>query len=363
MTDWRGLHMSSTKKLDVIRMVLAIVIALGISFLIIVLTSKEPVTAIIKLLTGPLTSKRSFANVIEAMIPLIFTGTGVCIMFSAKQTNLGGEGAFHLGGLVAAVVALKVVLPAGLSPVAALVCAALAGALFTAIPAVMKIKTGSPVLVSSLLINYLALYFGNYILNYVIRDPNSGTASYPIPEAASLPVLVSGTRIHLGIMIALAVAICGYLFLYKTKLGYELRLTGQNEAFARYSGISIVKVILVSQLIGGSIAGLGGGVELLSPIYARFTWASLLGYGWDAIIICTLSRKNPLYTPLAAFFLAYLRTGASIMARSTDVTLEIIQITQGIIILLVVAEQFLSGYRQKMIAKEAKAALREQEVA
>lgn len=355
--------MNSAKKMDIIRMILAIAIALFLSFLIIVLTSKEPVTAIVKLLTGPLQSRRSFFNVVEAMIPLIFTGTGVCIMFSAKQTNLGGEGAFHLGGLAAACVALKVILPAGLSPAAALVCAALAGALFTCIPAVMKIKTGSPVLVSSLLINYLALYFGNYVLNYVIRDPGSGTASYPIPEVSKLPVLLSGTRVHAGIIIALLAAVGGYLFLYKTKLGYELRLTGQNEEFARYSGINIVKVILISQLIGGAVAGLGGGVEILSPIYARFTWASLLGYGWDAIIICTLSKKNPLYTPFAAFFLAYLRIGASIMARSTDVTLEIIQITQGIIILLVVAEQFLSGYKQKMIAKEAKAALGEQEVA
>lgn len=355
--------MNSQKKFDIIRTVLSIGIALAISFLIIFLTSDEPILAITKLLTGPLTSKRSFANVIEAMIPLIFTGTGVCIMFSAKQINLSGEGAFHLGGLVAAVVALKFILPAGLSPVIALLFAAIAGALFTAIPAILKIKTNSPVLVSSLMINYLALYFGNYILNYVIRDPNSGTASYLIPEAATLVTLIPGTRIHAGIIIALLVAVAGYFFLYKTKTGYEIRLTGQNEQFAKYSGVNIIKVIVVSQLVGGAIAGLGGGVELLSPIYQRFTWATLLGYGWDAIIICTLAKKNPLYTPFAAFFLAYLRTGASAMARSTDVTLEIVQITQGIIILLVVAEQFLSGYKHKMIAKEAKAALKEEGVA
>ena len=132
---------------------------------------------------------------------------------------------------------------------------------------------------------------------------------------------------------------------------------------ARYSGVSIVKVIVLSQILGGFVAGLGGGVEMLSPIYSRFTWTSLLGYGWDAIIICTLAKKNPLYTPFAALFLAYLRTGASIMARRTDVTLEIVQITQGIIILLVVAEQFLSKYKHKIIAKEAKAALKDEEVA
>jgi simple sugar transport system permease protein len=144
--------------------------------------------------------------------------------------------------------------------------------------------------------------------------------------------------------------------MFKTRTGYELRLTGENRSFARYSGINVIKITLISQLLGGFIFGIGGGVELLG-MYNRFTWTSQLGYGWDAIIITTLAKKNPLYVPFAAFFLAYLRTGASIMARSTDVVTEIVTITQGIIILLVVAEQFLSKYKHKMIAKEAKATL------
>lgn len=301
-------------------------------------------------------------NVVESMIPLIFTGTGVCIMFSANQINLAGEGAFHIGGLIASCIAIKVT--AGfVSPFAALVCAGLAGALFTVIPAIMKITTTASEMVSSLMINYIALYFGNYMLNNVIGDPKASAASYKLSEASELPVLIQGTRVHLGFIIAIAVAVLGYLFLYRTKMGYELRLAGENEEFARYSGVNIVKVIVLSQILGGFVAGLGGGVEMLSPIYSRFTWTSLLGYGWDAIIICTLAKKNPLYTPFAALFLAYLRTGASIMARRTDVTLEIVQITQGIIILLVVAEQFLSKYKHKIIAKEAKAALKDEEVA
>lgn len=348
--------MNSTKKFDAFRMIFSVLIALIISFGIIFLVSKEPVNAITNLALGPLRSKRNLANVVESMIPLIFTGTGVCIMFSANQINLAGEGAFHLGGLVAAVAALKLPLPAGISPVVCLLAAALAGAVFTAVPAWMKIKTDASELVSSLMLNYLSLWFCIYIMRYFICDPSKGSASWPIPDAASLPSLMKGTRIHAGLFIAVLVAVLGYMFLYKTKLGYELRLTGENEEFARYSGISVVKVILISQLAGGFIAGLGGGVELLSPIYTRFSWTSLLGYGWDAIIICTLARKNPLYTPFAALFLAYLRTGASIMARSTDVTLEIVQIAQGIIILLVVAEHFLSKTRHKMIAKEAREA-------
>ena len=355
--------MNSAKRFDMFRMVFSVLIALLISFVIIFFVSDEPVTAIVTLITGPFKSKRSMGNVIESMVPLIFTGTGVCIMFSANQINLATEGGFHLGGLVAAAVALKLGLPAGLSPIVAISLAAVAGAVFCAIPALMKIKTNSPELVSSLMINYISLWLCTFLLMHFLQDPSVGSASYKLPPESELPTLIKGTNIHLGLLIAFVVAVFGYVFLYKTRTGYELRLTGENENFARYSGINIVKVILISQMVGGVIAGIGGSVELLSPIYSRFSWVSLLGYGWDAIIICPLAKKNPLYTPLAALFLAYLRTGASIMARYTDVTLEIVQITQGIIILLVVAEQFLSGMKHRMIAREARASLKDEGVA
>ncbi|WP_326907595.1 ABC transporter permease [Sedimentibacter sp. MB31-C6] len=349
--------MNINKKFDIMRTLLAIGIALFISFLIIVLTSEEPLNAIIQLITGPLQSKRRFGNVIEAMIPLIFTGVGVSIMFAANQINLAGEGAFHIGGLIATFVAINTTLPLGISPLVCIIVAGVFGALVTVIPAILKIKTNSDVLVSSLMMNYIVFNFANYILNYFLRDSSAGSVvSYAVPQATQLNTIIQGTRIHIGLFIAIAVAILGYIFLYKTKTGYEIRLTGENQDFARYSGINIVKVTLISALLGGFIFGMGGGVELLG-MYNRFSWTSQLGYGWDAIIITTLARKNPLYVPFAAFFLAYLRTGASIMARSTDVVTEIVVITQGIIILLVVAEQFLSKYKHKMIAKEAKATI------
>lgn len=346
--------MNSTTKVNILRTLMAILIALGVSFLIILLVSEEPFTAISKLMFGPLQKSRYFGNVIEAMIPLIFTGVGVCIMFTANQINLAGEGAFHIGGLVASVIALNVALPAGIHPIVCILVAGLAGSIITLIPAILKVKTTANELVSSLMVNYLVLYMSNFILMRYLRDPKTGSGSYVLPESTELLNLFSGTRIHIGIIIALLVAVLGYLFLYKTKIGYELRLTGENESFAKYSGVNIVKVVLISQLVGGFVAGIGGGVEMLSPIYDRFTWTALLGYGWDAIIVCTLAKKNPLYVPFSAFFLAYLRTGASIMSRATDVSVEIVAIIQGVIIVLIVAEQFLSKYRYKMIAKEAK---------
>lgn len=349
--------MNSSNKFDILRMVLAVGIALLISFLIILIASDEPLRAILELLTGPLKSTRSFGNVIEKMIPLIFTGVGISIMFSANQINLAGEGSFHLGGLVATYIALNAAIPMGLSPWVCVLVAGFLGSLVTAVPAVMKIKTDSDVLVSSLMMNYIIVFFANYVLNYILRDPKAGAVvSFAIPAHIQLNSIIPGTRIHLGLFIALAVAFFGYVLLYKTKIGYEIRITGENMDFAKYSGINVLKVTLISQLIGGFIFGIGGGVEILG-MYNRFSWTSSLGYGWDAIIITTLAKKNPLYVPFAAFFLAYLRTGASKMSIATNVPTEIITVAQGIIILLVVAEQFLSKYKHKMIAKEARLSL------
>ena len=202
---------SSVKRFELFRMLFAIAIALLVSFGIIFLVSSQPLTAIYTLITGPFKSRRNFANVIEAMIPLIFTGTGVCIMFSANQINLAGEGAFHIGGLVSAVVALELGLSAGLSQAVAILLSGLAGAVFTAVPAVLKIKTNSSVLVSSLMLNYLAQWFATFILMHFICDPSIGSGSYLIPEELKLPAMIEKTRIHAGLIIALAAAVLGYL--------------------------------------------------------------------------------------------------------------------------------------------------------
>ncbi len=349
--------MNKDTKFNVIRTTASIVIALGISFIIIFFISEEPLEAIKQMLTGPISRKRLFGNVIELTIPLIFTGLGVSIMFSAMQINLASEGAFHIGGVIAAVVALNLPMPGFIHPYVAILLAGLVGAVFTFIPAILKIKTTANEIVSSLMLNYIALFFASYILNYYLRDPGAGSvASFTLPASSKLPSIISGTNIHIGLIIALLFTAGAYIFLYKSKMGYMIRVSGQNEDFAKFSGINILKVILISQIIGGFIAGMGGGIHLLG-LYRRFTWTTLLGYGWDAIIVATLAKNNPIYVPLTAFFLAYIRIGADIMSRSTDVTPEIVSITQGTIIILIVAEQFLAKYRHKLVAKEAKSSI------
>ena len=129
-------------------------------------------------------------------------------------------------------------------------------------------------------------------------------------------------------------------------------MTGLNKNFAAYSGISVTGVIIYSQIISGGIAGLAGAADVLG-LYRRFQWQMLPGYGFDGIIIATLARNNPIAVPVAALFLAYIRSGASVMSRMTDVSSEMVAIIQGIMILLVTAQAFLSTWHHRAVVKEA----------
>jgi simple sugar transport system permease protein len=149
----------------------------------------------------------------------------------------------------------------------------------------------------------------------------------------------------------IAVTILTVIFMRRTTWGYALVQTGRSPGFASYSGINTPLVLIYSQLIGGFIAGIGGSVEVLG-MYDRFQWQNLMGYGFDGVIVAILAKNKPQLIPVAAFFLAYIRIGADRMSTATDVTSEMISIIQGIIIMLVAAQAFMSRQRQKMLVKE-----------
>lgn len=340
-------------RFEVIRFLLAIALSIGLAFIIIFFVSKMPFEAIRKLFFGPLESVRRFGNVIELTIPLTFTGLAVAVMFQANQFNMGAEGSFYIGGVVATMAALSFSFAKVLHPFVILLLAGIAGGIICAIPAILKIKWNASELVSSLMLNYVFFNLGIYIINNKFRDANAGAmASLRFPDTALLGKIIPRTRIHAGLFIVIVAVIVVYLFLYHTKRGYALRMTGLNMEFANYSGLKTGAVILYSQFIGGFIAGVGGATEMIG-MYDRFTWQQLTNYGFDGIIVAILAKQNPIFVPVAAFFLAYLRIGADRMGSGTDVSYEMVSIIQGVIIMLIAAQAFLSKYRQKMIVKGA----------
>ena len=336
-----------------LRTVLAVAISLVIALVTILLVSDVPGVALKAFLFGPLDSMRHFGNVLEMMIPLIFTGLAVGIMFQADQFNLGAEGAFFMGAVVSSFVAILWPMPAFIHPVVTILMGGLTGAVFCGIPALLKVKWGASELVSSLMFNYIAFFFGLYLINYFLRDPNAGAmVSYLLPATAKLPYIIPNTRVHFGLIIALLAVAAMYFFNYRTRWGYKNRLTGFNSLFAEYAGIKTAAVVISAQLIGGFIAGAGGSIELLG-LYRRFSWQNLPGYGWSGVIVAILARRNPAYIPLAAFFLAYLRIGADLMSRQSDVQNEIVAIIQGVMIVLIAAAGFLEKAQYKMVFRDA----------
>ena len=335
----------------VVRFAIAILIACIISFIIMSFSSSNSLAAIGNLFIGPLTTVRRFSTVLETAIPLTFAGLATCVMFKANQFNMAAEGGFFLGALGAAITAIFMPGPPILVIIVAMLVAGMIGSLVCAIPGFLKVKWNCSELVVSLMLNYVALYFGTFIFNQFAKDPNSAyKASLPFRDGVSLGQLIPKTRLHFGIVIVAVFVVITYVFMYKTKWGYKLRVVGSNIKFGKYVGIGTAGIIMMAQLIGGFIAGVGGATEMLG-MYTRFQWSALPGYGFDGVVLNILAKENPAYVPIAAFAVAYLRIGADYMYKQSDVASEIVSIIEALVIVLVAANAFLSSYKHKMITK------------
>jgi len=346
--------MSRERSFQILRTVVSMLIATLVAFVIIILVSETPMASIKTFIIGPFTSGRYLGNIVEVAIPLTFSGLAMAVLFQTSLFNLGAEGIFFLSGAIGSLVAIWVPLPAFIHPLVAILAGAIVGAVIMFIPGVLKAKFGASELVTSLMLNNILLGVGCYILNHVMRDASvSSLVSLKFSESALLSKLIPGTKVHTGLLIVIAAVVIIYIFLYKSKWGYELRMTGINTAFAKYSGINIVKVIILAHLIAGILAGTGGVVENLG-MHKRFEWTALPGYGFDGAMIATLAGNNPIGVVGAALFVAYLRIGADLVNRFSDIPTEMISILQCVIILLVSAERFLYKYKQKWIEKEAR---------
>lgn len=344
----------SRLRFEILKTALAIGISLVLVFAIILLVSHQPLSAIQAMLTGPFTSLRRFGNVIEAMTPLMFTGLAVTMLYRAGLFNLSMEGGFFIACVAATASAVLLPLPPGLNLLVALLAGAAAGGLASIIPGTLKVKCSANELVTSLMLNYVLLYLGLYVIINILHDPAmSSNYSYAFPQDMLFSRLIPGTRINAGTFIALGCVVLVYILLDRTSFGYKVTMIGKNARMAEAAGINVGRTIIFSQMIGGMLAGLGGAVEMFG-MYKRFQYQGLPGYGWDGVLIAIVAQFKPQYVPLSAFFLAYIRIGADIMARETDVPSEIVAIIQAVVIVLISAEALLKGYQRRQVVKQAR---------
>lgn len=339
--------LSSKVKNEIVQIIAAIVIALLITLVVLFLTSEEPIYAFNKLLTAPLTNMRYFGNVLELMIPLAFAGISAALLFRSGLFNMGGEGIFYISGIVATILATKQLGNSFIHSTIVILGASIFGGLIACISGFFKAKYNANELVTSLMLNNILFGIGFYILKTYLKDMEvTGVASEKFLETAKLQGIIPKTNVTTGFILLIVVTLIVWLIYKKTKLGYTIKMTGINKEFAKYSGMSFFALTMIVHFMSGFIAGMGSSVHLMS-MYDRFTWSALPGYGFDGCLVAMLGKDHPIGAFVAAFGLSYLRTGSDIMARNTDVPVEMIAIVEMALVLLITADFVVKYMKRK----------------
>ena len=314
------------------------VLAMGLS-----VAGYDPVLALGALWRGAFGSWYAItsATLVRA-IPLIILGLGVALGFRAGVFNIGAEGQFYAGAIAATWVGLQVAgWPAFAAVGAVWVAAMVAGTLWIAVPVLLKVRFGVLEVISTLLLNFVAEAAVSYAVTGPLMEARRiYPQSDPIAAAARLPVLAGG-RLHLGILIAVLLAIVLWWVFARSAWGFRLRAVGLGPRAAEVSGrISSGRVIAVALLCSGALAGLGGGVEISGVTYALFQNLSP-GYGFTAIAVALLARNHPIGVVLTGLLFGALEAGAQGMQREAGVPAVAVQVTEAVIILVIVLAEVL----------------------
>ncbi len=275
------------------------------------------------------------ASALANATPLILTALAFSVGARAGLFIIGAEGMMYMGAM-AAVAAGSLRLPPGVHPLLSLAMAALAGILWGAVPAALRAVRGVHEVISTIMFNWLSHFLAFYLVANVLVDPVRAEKTVSVAKTARLPLLVRGTDLSFGIVVAVGCALLVYIWLWHTVRGYEIRAAGANPEAARYAGVSPRATILWVFALAGAMAGLAGAVETLGrpPTYAVYSGlTNLAGFGFDGIGVAMIGRTHPLGIIPAAVFYGGLQAGARLMQMWAKVPFEMVRAVQGVIVL------------------------------
>jgi ABC-type uncharacterized transport system permease subunit len=292
-----------------------------------------------------------FTNTLTRATPLILVGLGVSIAFRAGFFNLGSEGQMIFGALTAALIALYLPAPGLIKMLAAAVGGIIAGGSWSALAGWLDARFRMNLIITTLLLNYIAALFAGYIVAYPLMDKTGSAAmaqTRMVDQSAWLPKLFQGMSMHAGFIVAVSLAVLLYLFIKYTVMGYEIRMLGYNPLFAAYGGVRRGRLMLVSMFVSGGFAGLAGAVEVLGVQYRYIDgMVTNPGYAWSGIMATLLSGSHPIGTVIAAILLAALQTGGMGVERNTSIPLEISSVIQSLLILFITAKFSYSFWKRR----------------
>lgn len=313
--------------------------ALAVAVALILLLSRAPLATIYHFFVGPFANRYSFGNMLNAAVPLVFTGLGMCLAFRSSVFNLGGEGQLYAGALAATVVMLALPSARGwLGGPAAAAAAMLTGGLLASLSGLCKARWGTDELISSFLVSAAVVYVVNYVITGPLDDPaNNLLATYAVGEQYWLRGLFPPSRLNASAFVALAASLAAQFLLYRTHAGYQMRMCGLNREFSRYGGINVSAYVVLPMLLSGALHGVAGCLSVMGTHHAALKEFSA-GMGWNGIAVALIARSHPLAVLPAAVFFAYLDAGAKAAMLHSDVTFEIAAVVQSVIFYLVTAQ-------------------------
>lgn len=314
--------------------VLSIIISFLIGCIIIAALGASPADAMRYLWKGAFGNVRNLGTTFSRSTPLIFTTLCACFAYRCGVFNLGGEGQFIIGSILACYIAT-------LSPLtgipAMLLCAAAGaagGGLWAMLAGLLKVYRGQNEMIITIMLNYVATLLMGVVYTNWLRD-GSVPQTVAVPDATKLPSFL-GLRATVAFPVAIIVGIAIFYFLFYTSSGFQLRAVGLNMTAARVNGFNVRRYLLMSFIVSGAIAGLGGALELIGT-QLRLINGFGAGYGFDGVAMALIASLHPLAGILVAIFFAALRVGSTTMQTATGVPTSVSDIIQALVIVFTVA--------------------------
>ena len=316
----------------------AVLLALLIGAVILAVSGANPLTAYGALFKGAFGNMKALGRTLEKATPLIFSGLAVAFGFKAGLFNIGAQGQLLFGAITAAALGFGIEgLPAVIHIPLAFLGGGLAGALYGAIPGALKTFTGAHEVITTIMLNYVAINITDYFADGPWKDTAPGNVvarTPPIFDSAHIPA-VGG--ISLGFVIAILFAIITWWLLWKTTIGFEIRTVGQNPHAAKYAGIKVARTVILTMVLSGLLAGMGGAIET-QAVVGRFQPGFNTGLGFDGITIALLGKTSPFGVIPAAILVGAMKAGASQMQFSAGVPKEITDVIQALMLFFVAAD-------------------------
>ncbi|MGC5324042.1 ABC transporter permease [Brevibacillus sp. SYSU BS000544] len=298
----------------------------------------------------------NFGETIRQITPLIFTGLSVAFAFRTGLFNIGAEGQFIMGMITSVYVGIAFDLPPIIHAPLAILAGGLAGGLWGALAGYLKAARGVNEVITTIMLNWTALYLANYILATFLV-PEGQQRSENIKESASIAIpwlieMFESARLHWGTLIALIAAFVFYIILWKTKTGFELRAVGFNPHASEYAGMNVNKNVVNAMFGAGVFAGLGGAAEVLGVFHYQAIMAAMPGYGFDGMAVALIGGNTPLGVVLGAILFGSLSFGASGMKFGAGVPVELIRVVIASVIFFVAAHGIVKFFLKPILAKK-----------